>query len=1184
MAKKIENKDLFGADLFKKTQEDVKLLVNELNVLEKQLVSVATQQQKILNTQDNKSLKSIQKTKKAVKQLSEAEQKAATIRKQKLNLERKLDIANATRTKDNIVLTEQIKKQNQATRDNVKENTKALGAYTNLSAKLNRLRKEYKDLALTEGTTTKKTKDLAAQIQFLDTKLKGVDKTVGQSQRNVGNYGSAMSKVGGVLKGFVGALGITAGIAGLSRVLTSAIKTAKDFEQGNANLASVLGTTKENITILTDDAKRLGAATSFSASQVSELQTEFAKLGFNEQEILNATEATLDLAAATGSGLGEAAAVAGATLGGFGLDASETGRVADVMAKSFSTSALDLEKFKEAMKGAAPAAKAVGINVETTTALLGTLANAGISGSKAGNNLKTSFINLNAAGLTLEEGLEKVANSEDKLGTAAKLVGKNAAASFLVLADGVDVTKELEKGLNNAGGAAKKMADEQLNTLEGKTKILASAWDGLVLSLLSGDGAFSSISKGLIDAATSMLGFVTASEDASEVSFETAKALRKEADESQNLLDEYESLITEGVEPTKEEKEKLEIITLQLRDALGDSVVAINKETGAFELNTEAVRSQIKAKRFASDQEAATLASRLKGVQEEIKSIERQTKSEERVQAIRVKQADKLLQDRIKLSKENAKEGINRTKVTKEEREARKAQVDSANKLVASSKNLLSQKAEEADLLEKLKQLNFSAADVEALFTDEIVKNTDATNDNNDASNYASDVAKKRAKELENLRRKLEDLNNQAIENDLERQKTIINTKFEREISAIKENSQVEKDLVIALKLARDKELLELDEKFNKEKEEKEADFNAKRNKRLDAEKIRATDNEEQKAELKTLQKFYDETDEIENNAFLNREEKDAAIIQRAKELETALTKIKKDAADKRLKAEEDADKKSDNERQKIADKNQKDAEERQKELRDAIKETFDAIGGFVDEGFSKQLKAIDKELGGVGKRIDQLRSRANEGQLDAQESLAFEQKKEAELERERERTRKNQERTKAFFAVLSSFNSNDGDLAKTIADVSVLKALAGGLTAFDGVDDTGGRGDLDSKGGKAWILHPNEQVWSKKDRGEVGFRSREEMKDIVKMYDNGVLTDIMKYDKSNDLINTNSFALNGMSNGSEIVNKLSQLNQSIKGIDIPEGMVNIDEVRGFINLVSRKGNKKITERSKLHK
>src|SRR5690606_26855687 len=69
--------------------------------------------------------------------------------------------------------------------------------------------------------------------------------------------------------------------------------------------------------------------------------------------------------------------------------------------------------------------------------------------------------------------------------------------------------------------------------------------------------------------------------------------------------------------PTTEAKNRLDEITLQLRDRLGDSVVAINKETGAFELNTEAVRNQIKLKRLAADDEAATLASRLKGIQEE---------------------------------------------------------------------------------------------------------------------------------------------------------------------------------------------------------------------------------------------------------------------------------------------------------------------------------------------------------------------------------------------------------------------------------------------------------------------------------------------------------------------------------------------------------------------------------------
>lgn len=279
--------------------------------------------------------------------------------------------------------------------------------------------------------------------------------------------------------------------------------------------------------------------------------------------------------------------------------------------------------------------------------------------------------------------------------------------------------------------------------------------------------------------------------------------------------------------------------------------------------------------------------------------------------------------------------------------------------------------------------------------------------------------------------------------------------------------------------------------------------------------------------------------------------------------------------AEKQSKKEEDAEKK----RVEKAEQLEKERIEKQKELTAAA---IEVLADLVNEGFEKRIAAIDDQLSKTGENIDRLRDKAQEGQLDSQESLAFEQKQELELQRQKEREQKRQERTQAFFAVLSSFNSNDGNLPKTIADISVLKALAGGLTAFDGVDDTGGRGDLDGKGGKAWILHPNEQVWSKKDRGEVGFRSREEMKDIVKMYDNGMLTDIMKYDKSNELINTNAFALNGMGN-SQIVSKLDELNKSIKSIQPITGSVEIDEAKKVIQYTYKKGNRVTKEISKLY-
>ena len=507
--KRIERKDLVAPNAITSITKETQILVTEL---EKLLVA----QKAILKNNAFKNAADV-KAHNKVTQEANATTKALLSTRKKLEQSRTLEAQALTQTKV------QLQEQNKANKLLAREKLGLISAYEKEARTLNELRKKYKDVALSMGENSKQARKLKAEVTKLDSKLKKVDKSAGQFQRNVGNYPKVFS--GAAASIGAAFLSVTA----LVRVFGDAIKRTREFEQTNANLASVLGTTSDNIKELTNDAKRLGAETSFSASQVSKLQTEFAKLGFNKQEILNATEATLSLAAATGTDLSEAAAVAGATMGGFGLDAKETQRVVDVMAKSFSTSALDMEKFRESMKDAAPAAKAVGVDIERTTALLGSLANAGISGSKAGTALKAGFIELNAAGIDLDEGLLQIVNSQNKLETATALVGKRAATSFLVLADGVDTTKELEEGLNNAGGAAKKMADTQLDTLSGSIKILDSAWEGLVLGLLEGDGAFSDLSRSIVSAATSMLTFFTNTELASD-------AMKKEQIEIQNTV------------------------------------------------------------------------------------------------------------------------------------------------------------------------------------------------------------------------------------------------------------------------------------------------------------------------------------------------------------------------------------------------------------------------------------------------------------------------------------------------------------------------------------------------------------------------------------------------------------------------------------------------------------------------
>jgi hypothetical protein len=267
----------------------------------------------------------------------------------------------------------------------------------------------------------------------------------------------------------------------LFQIMSDGVKTIKDFEQQMATVKAITGATGEEFLKLEKSAKDLGSSTQFTASQVGKLQEEFAKLGFSTQEILDASEATLDLATATGSDLAQAAEVAASTLNGFGLEAKDTKKVVDLMAESFSSTPLDINKFQESMKLVAPTAKAVGESIQDTTAKLGLLAKNGLSGSIAGTQLSRVFIELNKKGISLDEAMERVSSSTNKLGTATELVKDRGAKALLIFADQSKELKKLTNNFQDSAGAAKQMAAVVGDTLEGDLKRLSSAFEGLIL-------------------------------------------------------------------------------------------------------------------------------------------------------------------------------------------------------------------------------------------------------------------------------------------------------------------------------------------------------------------------------------------------------------------------------------------------------------------------------------------------------------------------------------------------------------------------------------------------------------------------------------------------------------------------------------------------------------------------------
>ena len=306
-------------------------------------------------------------------------------------------------------------------------------------------------------------------------KTKGFVADLNKAKRKLNAFGRSANSIGK-------SVGIGLGVP-LATIGATSVRTFASFEQSMAKVKAISGATIKEFAELSKTAKLLGATTRFTSSEVAELQLNFSKLGLTPEQIDKVTASTLDLALATGEDLAESARVSASTMKGFGLEASEMGTITDVMAKSFSSSALDLERFSVGMRNAQVSSRLAGFSLQETTAMLATLVDTGADASKSGTDLRTIFLTMAEKGMTFKEMLDKVNNSSNRNATALDLVGKRAQGALVTLSENVDNLGSLTDSFNNSGGSAKEMADIMDNTLQGSFFKLKSAIEAVQIQL-----------------------------------------------------------------------------------------------------------------------------------------------------------------------------------------------------------------------------------------------------------------------------------------------------------------------------------------------------------------------------------------------------------------------------------------------------------------------------------------------------------------------------------------------------------------------------------------------------------------------------------------------------------------------------------------------------------------------------
>lgn len=305
--------------------------------------------------------------------------------------------------------------------------------------------------------------------------------------------------------------GLTELLGGIKNAYTEIIQTTSEFEYTMSAVEAISGAAANEVAELEEKARTLGETTVYTARESAQAMTYMAQAGWDTTEMLEGMDGVISLAAASGTDLAEASSIVADTLAGFGMQANETGRLADVLAQTASRTNTNVSMMGQAFSYSAAVAGALGFEIEDVAAMMGLMANAGIKGSKAGTALRNimnglakdvsltskAFGEVNVSmfdengdskGLVefvreLRGYFDQMAKNE-KIASAQNIATKRGYNGLLAILNATDKQfEEIYEDIQNADGAAKKMAETRLDNFQGDVTLLKSAFESLKITI-----------------------------------------------------------------------------------------------------------------------------------------------------------------------------------------------------------------------------------------------------------------------------------------------------------------------------------------------------------------------------------------------------------------------------------------------------------------------------------------------------------------------------------------------------------------------------------------------------------------------------------------------------------------------------------------------------------------------------
>lgn len=405
-----------------------------------------------------------------------------------------------------------------------------------LAATGNTLREAGVDTTQLTAETTR----LETEVDKLKDQQVDLKKTMDEAGEGAKGFGEKSVEALDTVESVLATAGIAKALGEIKDAYMDCINTAGDFEASMSNVEALSGASGDELESLSDKAKEMGATTKFTAGESADALSYMALAGWNTQSMLEGISPVLNLAAAANMDLAQASDIVTDYLTAFGLKASDTTHFVDVMAYAMAHSNTDVIQLGEAYKACASTATSLGYSVEETTAVLATMANAGVKGGEAGTALNAIFTRLatntkkcgdelatygvniyDAQGnmqslssiLTGIAGVWGDLTDQEQANLAKTIAGTNQYSKLQTImagcseaaAEGGQSFSDYTAALNNCAGSADKMAGTMLDNMNGRLVLMQSAADGLKIAI--GEDLTPTLSK-LYDVGAQVLGWM----------------------------------------------------------------------------------------------------------------------------------------------------------------------------------------------------------------------------------------------------------------------------------------------------------------------------------------------------------------------------------------------------------------------------------------------------------------------------------------------------------------------------------------------------------------------------------------------------------------------------------------------------------------------------------------------------